>query len=197
MNKAELFHLKVLQELSTYTTKKVDKYFLKLFMGDERDKSYWKEIYRQYDFYPCYYYQYLACAVRVLKAKQVFEIGADRGASTIMMASEGAKVYSVDIRNGWEYVKAQKNIHKLVGDSCDYKWTGEFDFNKTKLWIIDGLHTYDQVKKELETYQKYFKTGDVVILDDTQQIGNIMNEIHMDKMVSVDIHGNGVGVVWI
>ena len=194
MNKAEAFHLKVLNELSTYSTKKVDKYFLKLFMGDAKDKSYWKEIYRQYDFYPCYYYQYLACAVRVLKAKQVIEIGADRGASALMMASEGAKVYSIDIRNGWEYGD-HKNIVKIVGDSLQVGYLVNADLKKTKLWLIDGLHTYDQVKKELEVLNKYFKTGDVIILDDTQQLGNIMDGIHMDKMVSIDIHGNGVGVI--
>ena len=196
MNKAELFHLKVLNELLTYSTKKVDKYFLKLFLGDDRDKSYWKEIYRQWPQYPCYYYQYLACAVRVLKAKKVFEIGADRGASTMMMASEGAHVYSVDIRDGWEYVKS-KRVTKLLGDSCDYKWTGELNFNEIDLWLIDGLHTYEKVKQELETYQKYFKTGDVVILDDTNQLGKIMDHISSDKMVSVDIHGNGVGIIQI
>lgn len=196
MNKAELFHLKVLHELSIYSTKKVDKYFLKLFLGDQRDKSYWTEIYRQYPFYPCYYYQYLACVIKVLKAKQVVEIGADRGASTVMMASEGAWVYSVDIRkDAWEYARFHKNVSCLVGDSCDLSLFEGVDLNKTDLWLIDGLHTYEQVKKELEVYQKYFKTGDVIILDDTQQLGNIMNEIYMDKLESVDIHGNGVGVV--
>lgn len=194
MNKAESFHLKVLHELSTYTTKKVDKYFLKLFMGDERDISYWKEIYRQWPQYPCYYYQYLACTVRVLKAKQVVEIGADRGVSTIMMASEGAKVYSVDIRDGWEYVSNQKNIVKLVGDSCNEKLF-KCDLNKTNLWLIDGLHTYEKVVEEMSTYQKYMKTGDVVILDDIYQYLDLWKDVLMDKMISVDIHGNGVGVV--
>lgn len=194
MNKAEQFHLKVLNELATYSTEKVDKYFLKLFMGDERDKSYWREIYRQYE-YPCYYYQYLACATRILKAKQAFEIGADRGASTLMMASEGAEVYSLDIRNGWEYVTNCKKVHKFFGDSLEFKKHEDMDLQKTKLWLIDGLHTYERVKAELEFYQQYFATGSVVILDDVQEYKDIWKDILMDKFLSFDIHGGGVGVI--
>lgn len=194
MSKAEQFHLKVLNELSTYNTHKVDKYFLKLFMGDDRDISYWKEIYRQWPQYPCYYYQYLACAVRVLKAKQVFEIGADRGASTMMMASEGAKVYSVDIRNGWEYVKSKKVV-KIVGDSCVIP--KDVDLKKTKLWLIDGLHTPEKVKQELQTYQEYMMPGSVVIMDDINQHIEVWKAIPLPKFASVDIHGNGVGIICI
>jgi cephalosporin hydroxylase len=193
MNKSEIFHLEVLNELSTYTTEKVDNYFLKLFMGDDRDKSYWNEIYRQYPQYPCYYYQYLACAVRVLKAKQVVEIGADRGASALMMASEGAKVYSIDIRNGWEYVKNNKKIVKIVGDSCVIP--KGVDLKKTKLWLIDGLHTVEKVQQELNVYKDYIVPGSVVIMDDINQHIELWKAIKSDKFASNDIHGNGVGVV--
>ena len=196
MNRAEQFHIKVLNELSTYTTEKVDKYFLKLFLGDDRDKSYWKEIYRQWPQYPCYYYQYLACAVRVLKAKQVVEIGADRGASTVMLASEGAKVYSVDIRNGWEYVKS-KRVTKLVGDSCDTSLFKNVDLKKTNLWLIDGLHTPEKVQQELQTYQEYMISGSVIIMDDINQHIDLWKAIPLDKFASVDIHGNGVGIIQI
>lgn len=194
MSKAEQFHLQVLHELATYSTKKVDKYFLKLFQGDDRDQSYWKEIYRQYPQYPCYYYQYLACAVRVLKAKQIVEIGADRGASTLMMVSEGAHVFSVDIRDGWEYVKSKKVI-KLVGDSCDTSLFKDVDLKKTNLWLIDGLHTPEKVQQELQTYQEYMVPGSVVIMDDINQHIEVWKAIPLDKFASVDIHGNGVGVV--
>lgn len=194
MNQAETFHLKVLNELSTYSTEKVDKYFLKLFLGDERDKSYWREIYRQYE-YPCYYYQYLACAVRILKAKQVVEIGADRGASTVMMLSEGAKVHSLDIRDGWEYVRSHKNLTRYIGDSLNSNLFKPVELKETKLWLIDGLHTYERVKAELGLYQQYMQTGAVVLLDDVQEYKDIWNDIRMDKFLSFDIHGGGVGII--
>jgi predicted O-methyltransferase YrrM len=173
MNKAEEFHLKVLSQLKDYQIDKVDKYFINLFRGDKRDQSYWREIYRQYD-YPCYYYQYLACAVRVLQAKQVVEIGADRGVSAIMMASEGANVTSIDIRDGWEYVKGKdiaKNSAMNVGDSLAFD--GSDELKNTNLWLIDGLHTYEQVKQELDHYQKYFQGGTVVLLDDVQEYNQV------------------------
>src|SRR5882672_10549939 len=104
MNKAESLHLKILNELPNYAVDKLDPFFITLFKKGNRDYSYWQELYRQHQ-YPCYYYHYLATAVKMLGATQVVEIGADKGASAIVMALEGADVYSVDIRDGWEYVK--------------------------------------------------------------------------------------------
>jgi predicted O-methyltransferase YrrM len=132
--------------------------------------------------------------VRVLKAKQVIEIGADRGVSSMMMASEGARVYSVDIRNGWEYVKSKKVV-KLVGDSCDKSLFKDVDLKQTKLWLIDGLHTYDKVKQELATYQEYMKTGDIVLMDDVYQYIDVWSLVTRDRMISTDIHADGVGIV--
>lgn len=197
MNQAETFHLKVLNMLSTYSTEKVDKYLISLFKGDRRDKDYWKEVYRQYD-YPCYFYQYLACAVKVLGAKQVVEIGADRGTSAIIMASEGAKVLSVDIRDGWEHAKGKDlPIQMIKGDSLDQELFDGYNLSETDLWLIDGLHTYPQVSQELAFYQKFFKTGAIVLLDDVNEYKEICSNILSDWILSYDIHLGGVGVVWI
>lgn len=202
MNKAAQFHLKVLNELPNYQTDKLDPYFLPLFKRGGRDFSYWQELYRQHD-YPSYYYQYLATAVKILDAKQVVEIGADKGASAIVMALEGVDVYSLDIRDGWEYVKETENpgnnIHPIIGDSLHeevFDVYPELKLEETDLWLIDGLHTEQQVTQEMAIYMKYFKPGAIVILDDVAQLGDVWSHVASDKFLSLDIHGkDGVGIV--
>ena len=205
MNKAESLHLQILNELPNYQVDKLDPYFLSLFKRGGRDLSYWQEIYRQHD-YPSYYYHYLATAVKLLDAKQVVEIGADKGASAIMMALEGADVYSLDIRDGWEYVKETQNpsdkihkIHPIVGNSLNievFNMYPDLKLEDTDLWLIDGLHTQDQVTREMATYMKYFAPGSVVILDDVDQLGNVWENVSSDKFLSLDIHGkDGVGII--
>jgi len=204
MNKAELFHQKVMEELKSYTTKKVDRFFQHLNdTGDGRDRDYFTEIYRKTGPF-CWYYQYLACAVRVLQAKQAVELGADRGASALMMASEmpDGMVYSVDDGSGfdkkdlWSYIpKDVKNIVKLLGDSVDMKlWQG-VDLKKTDLWLYDSEHTAKRVKKEIKAYSPYWKKGAVVIFDDLRYYKEVWDSLTCDKFYSPhEIHGFEVGV---
>ncbi len=190
MNKAEVFHQKVLKELETYTIKKVDRFFKDLDKGDDRDAEYFKEIYRLRD-YPCLFYSYLACAVRVLGAKQCVEIGADRGASALMMASEGATVYSNDIRDGWEFVPNDvTNIIKLCGDSRDMKTFGGIPLGKTDLWLIDGSHYPNQVREECKQFMPFWHEGTVVLFDDLTSIEPAFTELPYDKIKNfAEIHG--------
>lgn len=174
MNKAEEFHKKVLRELETYTTKKVDRFFKHLLSGDDRDQEYFKSIYRK-RVEPCLFYQYLACAVRVLGVNQAIEFGADRGASALMMASEMPKgmVYSFDVRNGWEFIPDDiKNITKLNRSSLDVDAAllDEINIYEKSLWLIDGSHYPEHVRQEIELWSPYWVDGTVVIFDDLMAI---------------------------
>lgn len=202
MNKAEKFHKKVLKELETYTTKKIDWFFKGLDKGDARDKDYFDEIYRKKS-YPCLFYSYLACCVKVLNAKRVVEIGADRGVSALMMASEGAAVCSIDIEDGWEYIPEDMfSIIKVNKDSLDQSIPKDFGlfFSDAKLWLIDGLHTPEQVKKECKLYSPFWQEGTVVIFDDLMSIEPSFSNLPYDKMRNFsEIHGIdkdvGVGIL--
>ncbi len=144
------------------------------------------------------YYQWLACLMRVLKPKQVVELGAAAGISTIMMASQlpkESKVYSVDIDKSiaWKWMNREyPNVVKILGDDTDidiWKELGEwvddgdlpgynednqfvpFDLEGTDVWFIDALHTKEHLQKELDLYTPFFKKGAVIVLDDIRMEG--------------------------
>ncbi len=191
------FHERVLEELKTYSTEKVDQYFEHLQFGDGRQKSYYNEIYRKLDF-PCLYYQYLACTARIVKAKQAVELGADIGVSALMLASEtDGKVYSVDNRECWSLVPDEHpNIVKYLGDSTTLTLYKGIDLQKTDVWLIDSDHSGPRFEKECQTYRPFWKKGAVVIADDVDQYRNAWDILEGDRLyIPRDIHGNGVGVL--
>lgn len=139
---------------------------------------------------PNLYYQWLACLVRLTKPKQIVELGAASGISTLMMASEmdkDAKMYSVDIDPtiAWKWMnKDYPQVIKILGDDLNMAiWPGNVDLGKTDLWFIDSLHTYNQLKAELEMYGPYFKRGAIVVLDDIHlpELEPLWNSIDSDK----------------
>ena len=119
------------------------------------------------------YYQWLACLMRVVKPKQVVELGPAGGISTIMMALQipkDSKLYSVDIDKeiAWKWMKYDyPQVIKILGDDLDMKiWPKDCDLKATDIFFIDTLHTKDQLTKELELYTPFFKKGAIVVLDD-------------------------------
>ena len=149
--------------------------------------------------YPCWFYWYLACMVRKLKPKQVVEIGADYGASAVFMASElpkKGKLYSIDIRDDWRYVDT-KNIIKVQGDSKNKDTWKNVPLAKTKLWLIDGKHTVEQVRAECELISPHWKKGTVVIFDDLGQVIKAFEELKYEKHIihRRTIHGTRVGIL--
>jgi len=213
VNKAEEWYWSVINELIEYTPWKVEGIFGHLMMGDARDKEYWREIYRSRK-YPCLFYQFLAMATRKYQYKQYVEIGADRGVSTIMVASEmpaGGKVISIDHCDGvsygdnaWKYVPPfMTNILKMEMDSLDIQKIHDagIDLSQTDFWLIDGEHTYQRVRKECELYKPYWKQGAVVLFDDLIRIQPAFDELQYEhKCVEVGhLHGvnEGSGIIYV
>lgn len=147
------------------------------------------------------YYQWLACLTKLIKPKQVVELGAAAGISTIMIASEldkDAKFYSVDNDpQAWRWMKKEyPQVTKILSDDLDMRiWRG-INLKDTDLWFIDSLHTYDQLNSEMKKYRKYFKKGAVVVFDDIRMPGlwEIWSNLPYDKQENTNpCHYSGFG----
>ena len=98
----------------------------------------------------------------------VLEIGTGLGHSTLTFAQAGCKVNSIDID---ECERARELIlSEGYGDrvTCEQEDSLEYKpiMASYDLIFIDGLHTYQQVKKELEKYTKFIYNGGFLILHD-------------------------------
>lgn len=156
------------------------------------------------------YYQWLACLIKLLKPKQVVELGAAAGISTIMMATElpkDSKLYSVDYDRSiaWIWMDEEyPQVVKLLGDTLDiYTWPLELriwpsPLKETDVWFFDSLHTQEQLEAELEFYTPYFKKGAVLVFDDIHinpGMEKVWNELLYDKHdISNPCHWSGFGV---
>lgn len=136
------------------------------------------------------YYQWLSCLVKLLKPKQIVELGPAAGISTIMMATQKPKdsvLYSVDIDKdlAWKWMKYDyPGLHKILGDDLDMTiWNEHGDLNQTDIWFLDTLHTKDQLQKEIDLYSTFWKKGAVVVVDDIRMKGlwDIWQSLPYDK----------------
>lgn len=120
------------------------------------------------------YYQFLPCLVQYLKPRQIVELGGAMGASALMMLSSlpsKSTIYSITLpENGLEFSFVKKDytqLVKCVGDDIDLtNWPKSLDLSQTDLWFFDSEHTYKQLTRELKKYQKFFKKGTVILVDD-------------------------------
>lgn len=149
------------------------------------------------------YYQWLHCAMKVLKPKQVVELGAASGISTTMMATalpQDSVLISVDIDpTAWNWMNHEyPQVIKLRGDDLDLSiYPKDIDLSKTDFWFIDSLHTEEQLKKEVELYSKFWKKGTVLAFDDIHLGGldNVWNSLDYDKLdISNPCHYSGWGI---
>lgn len=149
------------------------------------------------------YYQWLACLIKLVKPKQVVELGAAAGISTMMMANElpkDSKLYSVDIDpTAWKWMaKDYPQVLKILGDDLNMAiWPGNVDLGKTDVWFFDSLHTEDHLRKELELYKPYLKIGTIVVMDDIRMQGldKVWEELPYDKYENTNpCHYSGFGV---
>ena len=196
MNAQEFYNL-AWEETQKSTLGKVGKYFERLSVdsGDGRERDYFKEIY----WGP--FYKFLACCVKVKKAKYVLELGADRGVGSIFLQSElvgSGKVYSVDIDpTSWKYVPANlKTVKKVIGDSIDQETIKKIPLSQIDLCLIDSNHDADHVKKEIELYTPHFKKGTILVFDDINSYWPTWDNSALDKIEDPNnIHYNvGLGV---
>lgn len=140
---------------------------------------------------PNRYYKWLACLIQELKPKQVTELGAAAGISTLAMSlympPEG-KIISVDYDPtiAWQWMKpGYPNVIKILGDDLDLSiYPKDIKLDQTDIWFIDSLHTEEQLRKEFELYTQFFKKGAVVVLDDihiNEGMQKVWEELPYDK----------------
>lgn len=148
------------------------------------------------------YYQWLSCLMRLVKPKQVVELGAAAGISTIMIARElpkDAKFYSVDPDpQSWRWMKYQyPQLTKIMASDLDLSiYPKDCDLSKTDVWFIDSLHEEQQLRAELKLYTPFFKKGAIVILDDINlpEMRVVWDELPYDKWeTTIPLHYNGFG----
>lgn len=150
------------------------------------------------------YYQWLACLTKLLKPKQVVELGAAAGMSTMMIASElspDAILYSCDNDPAiaWKWMSGEwPQVKRLLGSDLDLKvWKG-VDLEKTDLWFIDTLHFAEQLKKEIELYSPYWKKGAIVVFDDIRMndMYPVWESLSYDKQENTNpCHYSGFGFI--
>lgn len=107
-----------------------------------------------------------------LKLKTIVELGTGVGESTIALLEAakktGGRVYSIDVDPCLEahrMIKAyglQKYWTFIQEDSLKVGWDKPIDH-----LLIDTIHTFDQVTKELEKYEPHVRHGGIITLHDT------------------------------
>lgn len=155
------------------------------------------------------YYKWLPKLIKMTQPKQIVELGGAMGVSAISMLQtlpKKSKLYSITLEeHGLEFSfmdKEYSNFVKIVGDDLDLNnWPKDLDLSKTDIWFIDSEHTYEQVRKEIDLYKKYFKEGSILLFDDihineglSQVWEEIKQEIPGDKYES-DLHWSGYGII--
>lgn len=96
--------------------------------------------------------------------EDIVDIGTAYGksAAALAMVNPNVNVYSIDIEDSpLKLDKRPENLFFLRGDSRCYVWDREI-----AMMNIDGDHTYEGVKADLEHWMSYVKQGGYVVLHD-------------------------------
>lgn len=153
------------------------------------------------------YYKFLPLVLDILKPEQVVELGSAAGTSALMMLSHlpaNSNLYACSIpepEGEFRFIKEEyPNLHMIRGDDLDLKiWRG-VNLEATQVWFIDTEHTYEQLHAELELYNKFFRPGALVFLDDitlNDGMARAWNEIEYPKLALPGWHSysnTGFGV---
>ncbi len=149
------------------------------------------------------YYQWLACLIKLIKPKQVVELGPAAGISTIMMLSElpkDSKLISVDVdpELAWKWMdKEWPQETRILGDDLDLSiYPKDLDLSQTDIWFIDTLHTEEQLRKEIELYKQFWKPSTIVVFDDIAlpSLRKVWEELPYDKCeTTIPNHFSGFG----
>lgn len=152
--------------------------------------------------------------VSELKPNVVVDLGVDFGFSTFCFGySKIGRVYGIDWFKGdqhtghrdtydtvmktYESLKIHyglNNIEFIKGDFNDIAITWD---KKIDILHIDGLHTYEAVKNDYETWIKFCSEDAVIMFHDTvsfkDSVGRFFNEIESDyKLNKLDSFGLGI-----
>lgn len=153
-----------------------------------------------------YYYRYLAAAMRALKPKMVVELGSAGGASTLMMlatAPKNCQVFACSLPEPeieFRFIDESKypNLTLIRGNDLDLSvWNG-LDLHDTDFWFVDTAHLESQLRQELTIYDRFFKKGTIILLDDirlNEGMQNVWNDIKCPKLSLPDLHWSGFGLI--
>ncbi len=156
-----------------------------------------------------YYYRYLTAAMKALKPKQVVELGSAAGVGLLSMLPTLPKTSNLiacsipEPEIEFRYIPEGKydNLTLVRGDDLDPKvWPKDIDLNKTDIWFIDTDHNYAQLSSELRLYDKFFKQGAIVLLDDitlNDGMKRAWSEIEYPKLSLPDLHHSGYGMFYV
>jgi len=147
--------------------------------------------------------------VKQMNPEVTVDLGVDYGHSTFILAAPDiGKVYGIDsfegdehagTRDTYSYVNYTKNFFNFDNttfikgyfDKVAETWTQKID-----ILHIDGLHTYDAVKYDYETWKQFLKDDSVILFHDVEafkdSVGKFFNELDLHKC-QFD-HSAGLGV---
>ena len=154
---------------------------------------------------PSLYQKWLICLMEEIQPKQCIELGAWRGISTCMLLAgmpKESKLYSVDIDPlSWEYVPEDSRLTKIIGDDLDLNiYPKDVDLSKTDFWFIDTNHTEEFFQKERAVYEKFWKPGTVIAMDDvgkwdTFTLWKEWEKLPYDKVELPTLHYTSFGLL--
>lgn len=157
------------------------------------------------------HYEFAQWLVERKKPETIVDLGVDYAFSTFTFALPNiGTVYGVDLFQG-DIHAGNRNTENLVLEMCgqlklDNVVIINSDFNElAKTWDkpidilhIDGYHTYDAVKNDYETWSKFVKEDGVILLHDTEVmgegfgVGKFFSEINIPKTNFKQSSGLGV-----
>ena len=154
--------------------------------------------------------------VQKYKPKITVDLGVDYGHSTFSLACAGiGKVYGIDWFEGDEHAGV-RDTYNIVNDTYNELFNmkyllnknitlikGDFNevaktFNKTiDILHIDGLHTYEAVKNDFDTWSIKTHYNTIILMHDvvafSNTVGFFFNEIKLPKLYFT--HSAGLGVI--
>jgi predicted O-methyltransferase YrrM len=147
--------------------------------------------------------------VETMKPDTIVELGVDYGYSTFCFAAPSiGTVYGIDWFNG-DYQTGYRNTYSDVMSNIERGGfnnieiiTGRFE-EVAKTWDkpidilhIDGLHTYDNVRSDYETWTPFLRDGGIVLMHDTisfpDEVGKLYNNINLPKLNLKNSAGLGI-----
>jgi hypothetical protein len=156
--------------------------------------------------------------VNKYKPDVIVDLGVDYGHSTFSLASEGiGKVYGVDYfegdmytgyRNTYETVTGaynffvdrkmlqRNNIEFIKGKFNDVVEKFKSDNIKIDLLHIDGLHTFDAISNDFETWSPLVSENGIIIMHDVyafpDTVGKYFKDITLPKTLITNSAGLGI-----
>lgn len=151
--------------------------------------------------------------VDTFKPSVIVDLGVDYGFSTFCFAyPQIGNVYGVDWfqgdihaghRNTYPIVMEQYNSLKNEYGISNIEFI-KSDFNDlAKIWDkqinilhIDGLHTYDAVKTDFDTWSKFTDENSIILFHDIESfpesVGKFFNELNGYKLINTGSAGLGI-----